>query len=262
MIGASNILYPKGSHEKIKLSGCSVHPGYKQTPEGLVEYDVAVVKLERSSRYPPVWLDSGKHELKANDELTVMGWGRTGQYGQGISPSLMHVNTKYMSQEKCDNVMKGAVGDSHLCCWAGTSLRESPYSGDSGGPLVVKSLGDARNQDIQVGIVSMVMGSLNPNFPALYVRVAHVADWIKENADGVRFAGVNEAKVPSDTPLSLKIAALCAMSAAVGFAGGAGGQELRYRRRDRAGAQENPPAELEGGGEEEVGEYEFAAAET
>ena len=271
IIGATNIMYPKGHHEIMKLQSCSVHPHYKRTPEGLVAFDVALVKLEKTSKYPPVWLDNGKKALKAHDQLTVMGWGRTNQYSKGISPSLMRVGTKYVSEEKCNGITQGAVGDSHLCCWAGSKIRESPYSGDSGGPLVVENLGNVRNQDIQVGIVSMVMGSLNPEFPAIYTRVAVVAEWIKENTNGVKFASVDQAKKPSGAGLPASSVggniALITVAALVGFVGGTGGQEVRYRMRDRRERAEQevnglrPPAREELEEEMEENERDTAKGE-
>lgn len=83
------------------------------------------------------------------------------------------------------------LSKSHLCVWPGGRKWESAYSGDSGGPWVVK--GSGASADVQVGLASFINPNvrLNPGFPNVAARVSVAADWIQENAQGVKFSSIN-----------------------------------------------------------------------
>mmetsp|Transcript_16551 Transcript_16551/g.34780 ORF Transcript_16551/g.34780 Transcript_16551/m.34780 type:complete len:396 (-) Transcript_16551:184-1371(-) len=53
--------------------------------------------------------------------------------------------------------------------------------GDSGGPLVVKGNDEHGADDVQVGIVSWLLGECEEGKPGMYVRISEVYDWIEAN---------------------------------------------------------------------------------
>lgn len=193
VIGALNTNDPKAVAEFIGLSECTVHPKYKRSPEGLLEYDAAILNLDRRSTHMPVWLDDGTNEVETGTGLTVLGWTRRSQHYSGLSLSLVQRETKYATHKRCNEVTSGLIRYSHVCSLGGTTLRNSrfePDNGDSGSPLVFKGRGSGRHQDIQVGIVSMALDTMKPEFPVIYTSVANVAAWVKGNVEEVRLAQV------------------------------------------------------------------------
>ncbi len=175
-----------GLHDQRDKSGAEVigvktrirHPQYNRMS---MDYDFALLELERSSSYP--WVDINTEELAISDEpgqeimSTTAGWGETRQSMiLGAADRLQKVDVPLVSHETCSNAYPRGVTERMICAGYPEGQKDACY-GDSGGPLIVR---DAEGVVKLVGVVSWGEGCARPNKYGVYSKVNAVVDWIQE----------------------------------------------------------------------------------
>lgn len=150
--------------------------------------DICLIQLCRSStkvkegKVHSISVNADPSIPNANNLVTVTGWGTTSE-GGSLSNILQEVTVKYYSQESCKAIYKSAVTDSIMCAGIPEGGKDA-CQGDSGGPLVISTSTSSSNKNqsstalLLVGVVSWGIGCAEPNFPGVYTRTSHFADWI------------------------------------------------------------------------------------
>jgi trypsin len=190
--------------ESIPILGSISHPNYNATT---MDNDFMLVFLETGFTAGNVGLVKLNPDVSLPSEgqdLTTIGWGdadvrvcREQFIPQQLK--LKHLNLKAFSNEHCDAAggyyngtfvtLEGGITDTMLCAFANPD--ESSCSGDSGGPLVIKGADAA--SDLQVGVVSFVLGECASDFPVVYSRVSGAYDWIQSEVCAYNSNTANEA---------------------------------------------------------------------
>lgn len=178
-VGAHNVKQTVG--QRIRVSTVYSH---KQYP-GLSK-DVAVLKLAgkiTDKNAKPVRLADKAFfdaNVKSGTSMTVSGWGAL-QSGGSAPDKLMQVDVPYVTNAACNaaEAYNGKVQDTEMCGGFKQGGKDS-CQGDSGGPLVVK----AKDEYVQVGVVSWGEGCAAPNKYGVYANVAALNDWIKNAVAG------------------------------------------------------------------------------
>mmetsp|Transcript_35249 Transcript_35249/g.85300 ORF Transcript_35249/g.85300 Transcript_35249/m.85300 type:complete len:801 (+) Transcript_35249:513-2915(+) len=158
-------------------------------------HDFAVVKLfgqatiptKTTQQDPVVKINRDESVPSPNQIMHVAGWGAVDpSYWNEQSDVLRETDAFYIPTDDCKEYVgkymhhtidfsKVVVDGATLCAMNFKDLSDS-CRGDSGGPLVVSDI----DQTVLVGVVSAGYGCANPNLPALYARVSHVQDWIRD----------------------------------------------------------------------------------
>jgi len=174
--------------ENIPAAEVIRHPSYS---EETLEYDVALVRLARSSARAPIALaGAGQEDLwAAGRPATVTGWG--GRFYPGIAgvnttDELNEVTVPMVADDECDrdySLPNPAAGDfsalTMVCAGEPYGTKDS-CSGDSGGPLMVP---DASGALVQAGVVSWGFACGVPLQPGVYARVGAdpLRSWIAQH---------------------------------------------------------------------------------
>lgn len=157
-------------YETFEIIEQIMHPGYN---EETLDYDYAMLRLDRSSIHKPVSLDNGAIIITNETDLITMGWGHTST-GGSISEHLLETELDAWEEKFCEDFFdyySWTISDRMMCA---SRPGYGSCQGDSGGPLVDKKSG------VQVGIVSYGFGDCaNPDFPGIYARVSDQIDWIQ-----------------------------------------------------------------------------------
>lgn len=184
VIGRSN-LGPTNTqvYERIEVDYEIIYPNYKAQTN---EHDIMLIKLKRSSSYPPVNYDDGSLALSAGTSLSVMGWGTT-CYGGPQSSKLLETEVDVVSNALCNNQYRGLITIDMMCA---ARAGKDACQGDSGGPIVMK--GTNPGEDRIVGIISWGNGCAFPEYPGVYSRVGFHKEWINETLSGAREFSAND----------------------------------------------------------------------
>lgn len=154
------------------------HPLYNGST---LEYDFALVELEKDSRFEPVAMNAAEIDIPktAGDEIDSItaGWGATRE-GGSVAQKLQKVNVPLVNAEVCNVSYNGDITDSMICAGFPAGGKDA-CQGDSGGPLVVV---DENRQHVLVGVVSWGQGCARPNYYGVYSKVNSVTDWIADTA--------------------------------------------------------------------------------
>jgi len=124
-----------------------IHP-YFNMRNGF-DHDIALVKLSGKSSQMPVEL-RGENENKNGETVTVVGWGKTSEYGNP-SPELLEANVKTISTNDCKKFYGPYITDAMVCAYG---YGKDACQGDSGGPALVKDVAGTK----QIGIISWGVG--------------------------------------------------------------------------------------------------------
>jgi len=128
--------------------------------------------------------------LKPGEELSLTGWGVTGETAMGSkfrdldglpkrpTPELMLAKVKLVSATVCNGnplfrQTASTVGRGQICALGDD--QQDACQGDSGGPLVRK----ANGRQTVVGLVSYGMGCGLADTPGVYVDLRSYIDWIR-----------------------------------------------------------------------------------
>lgn len=141
--------------------------------------DIALILLtediEYSEKIQPIELDW--HEIPANTNLVVFGWGRFSESLPISANLLQKLNVDTLSWEHCQllynttedfGVTSDDVDIGHLCTLA--ELDTAQCNGDSGGPLVYDNK--------LVGLVSWGL-TCNGTYPEASTRISYYHEWIR-----------------------------------------------------------------------------------
>ncbi|XP_058823144.1 trypsin beta-like [Topomyia yanbarensis] len=149
-----------------------IHDKYRPST---LENDIAVARLvseftKTNSLYPSKRVSS----VPAAGELCVLaGWGVTAEHSQTVSPTLQRVNLAVVDFDRCNLAYQGSLTRGMMC--AGAPGRDA-CQGDSGGALMC--------QNRVAGVVSFGAGCAHPDFPGVYMDVAHFEKWIGKALSG------------------------------------------------------------------------------
>eukprot|EP00986_Skeletonema_menzelii_P020893 scaffold32624_cov200-Skeletonema_menzelii.AAC.1 len=135
--------------------------------EGIFGNDIAFMILPKEHEVRDITYASINEDDNVpgqdGDDLRVIGWGRTSNRGPKSWRGIIR-DGMLCAYRRCSH-------DPHQCT--------GPCNGDSGGPIMHAS---DEGDPFQVGIVSWSVGCAHPDYPAVYTRVSHYADWIKDTA--------------------------------------------------------------------------------
>jgi secreted trypsin-like serine protease len=112
--------------------------------------------------------------------VTVIGWGRTSEGGQG-SANLMEVTVKVQSSKACEENYKhvipstGQLITKNMFCAGETSGQKDSCQGDSGG--FIGALKD--DKWVQLGAVSWGVGCARPKLFGVYTRLPNYTEWME-----------------------------------------------------------------------------------
>ncbi len=153
------------------------HPNWNSKT---MDYDFALVKLDKKSSYTPINLNNIPHITeKEGITYTVAGWGTTSENGQ-ISNTLMKVDVPFVRRDVCQKAYeenKINITQSMLCAGFEQGGKDS-CQGDSGGPLIYTTKSSKKHY--LVGVVSWGIGCARPHKYGVYSRVSEVLKWIEE----------------------------------------------------------------------------------
>jgi|YNPMSStandDraft_1061717.scaffolds.fasta_scaffold12080_3 trypsin len=166
-----------GNAEKFTPVKIIKHPNWNSKT---MDYDFALVKLDRKSSYSPIKLNNISYITEKDGVVyTVAGWGTTSE-GGSISNTLLKVDVPFVSKDACQKAYsenKIAITDSMLCAGYPEGGKDS-CQGDSGGPLIYKT--KSSGNYYLVGVVSWGIGCARPYKYGVYSKVSYVLKWIEE----------------------------------------------------------------------------------
>ncbi|KAI9980432.1 hypothetical protein PInf_026276 [Phytophthora infestans] len=150
--------YVNGSKdgEQIKIASSQQHPKF-YGPN--LKYDLAVLTLEKPSKFTPVQLPkSDDTDLKLGVWTTSLGWGST-------NPA-----ESFEQSEELRGVELGV--------WKNEDCRKATnFTYIDRGPLIKdNNSGDA--DDVLVGVLSYAVGHADKGKPSVYTRVSTALEWI------------------------------------------------------------------------------------
>mmetsp|Transcript_8830 Transcript_8830/g.12833 ORF Transcript_8830/g.12833 Transcript_8830/m.12833 type:complete len:598 (+) Transcript_8830:86-1879(+) len=175
-------------YEQFHVTEVLIHPNYNDTKKTM---DYALLKLDGSSKKgTPITLNNVSSVPSVQDQVTVMGWGKTEEY-LSDSPTLETVTLNYVSFEQCRKDYNYKYIRASMICAGVLGGGKDACQGDSGGPLILATdsayfnEADSSSTDdgpLLLGVVSWGYGCARPGFPGVYQRISSVADWIKNSA--------------------------------------------------------------------------------
>lgn len=184
-VDRQNIIDALDTYEAFEAADVILHPQFEPV---LYRYDFALVKMHQpvqNRNLQPIRLDDGSTFLKADDELTILGWGAITDHEQ-TNPAYPNVLQKgkvgYMQNDICEFtkvgdyfLYKDEIFPEMICAKSNDGV--DACKGDSGGPLIKES--SVPSQDVQVGLMSWGRGC--GVYPGVYSRIASEYDWIRQN---------------------------------------------------------------------------------
>uniref|UniRef100_A0A6P4EQB9 trypsin n=1 Tax=Drosophila rhopaloa TaxID=1041015 RepID=A0A6P4EQB9_DRORH len=151
----------------VGISKIRKHEGYYKLPNGILNNDIAVIRLEFSlylgATISPISLADSSPAV--GSAASVSGWGDFGFLQIG-SDSLQEVTVDIVDSKECQQSY-GYINNNMICAAA---FGKDSCQGDSGGPLV--------SGGKLVGIVSFGTYCAHPIFPGVYANVAELKPWI------------------------------------------------------------------------------------
>ncbi|WP_200766680.1 S1 family peptidase [Vibrio nigripulchritudo] len=176
----------KASTEGVRLGVQSIYTHELFDTQNL-NYDIAVLELERAINSDKVALATTSQEPTGGDSVTVIGWGNQQPNSnlRGIYPSeLFEVDLPIVTRSICQT--SGGryqnINDAAICAGFSSGGKDS-CQGDSGGPLIQ----DLNGIPTQVGVVSWGEGCAKPGKYGVYANVAHLNSWINDQMTGVSY---------------------------------------------------------------------------
>ena len=155
----------------------------------LLHHDIAILTIEQPLRFDsfiyPICLPKPNSTLlKLNDELVVIGWGRTSLFPQNhfYSEELQQIKVNYipLSHPNCSKVFQ-PITNIHPGQMCAGKEGFNACLGDSGGPIMRQIFIQNTNQSYweQIGIASKTIDcGLTSNSPDIYTFIPYYYQWI------------------------------------------------------------------------------------
>jgi len=179
-IGIHDLKKENEQGKRIAVRNIYMHESYSQPVE--LNNDIAILELETEvegvTPVKPITPEI-MSQLKAGDNLTVMGWGNRSTTANDFPNILHEVVVPLYDRDECK---KGypELTDQMLCAGFAEGGKDS-CQGDSGGPLVVKH----EDEWYQLGVVSFGDGCAVAGKPGVYAKVSEYQNWIAQKMAGV-----------------------------------------------------------------------------
>lgn len=174
----------KETGHKFKVKRVIKHPDYNRSTfsndYALVELnetiDFAKTGLSAIKLATPAFAEEGNQD--AGLDSTVYGYGDIADGRDNVAGTLNKVIVPIVSNEEANRAESydGQVDDTMLAAGYAGGGKDS-CQGDSGGPLVVF---DARNEPVQIGVVSWGEGCAGANKYGIYSKVSGAYEWIQK----------------------------------------------------------------------------------
>lgn len=170
----------KDEYEKMRALKIRQNP---QWDAYYFRYDVALIQLNdmvRTAR--PVRLNSNTNYPVIGQQVTLVGFGSIGYYGNLYPDVLQTTVVETISNERCEGFTIEGEGQAYkdeifpdmLCAF---TVGKDACNGDSGGAMIVP--GSTEEEDLLVSLVSWGKGCAQ--FPGVYSRVAASYSWISKS---------------------------------------------------------------------------------
>ncbi|XP_018535823.1 chymotrypsinogen A [Lates calcarifer] len=171
--GARNLTVHLGRHNQSAPNNNEVSRGVAETVRhplySFLKNDIALLKLSASVNFTdyirPVCLASENSTFHTGTNTWITGW----PYGTSTN-ILQQVNTSIVGNNQCRCYYKTTITESIICAVA----KPNGCQTVPGGPLVIK----INDSWVQVGILSVEISCVIPNFPGIYTRVSQYEEWI------------------------------------------------------------------------------------
>lgn len=144
--------------------------------------DIALIRISNDTNAtPPVGQVRpltllGKVDPPNDRPVTIFGWGRTKDTGNGTSSFMLKVPLNIMDRQTCKGFGLALVDDRVVCAAAKT---RKTCKGDSGGPVI-----DTGTKQL-IAVVSAGGKRCAPDGqPGIYTRIAAYMPWIIKNTNG------------------------------------------------------------------------------
>uniref|UniRef100_A0A8C9FCS4 Vitamin K-dependent protein C n=1 Tax=Pavo cristatus TaxID=9049 RepID=A0A8C9FCS4_PAVCR len=145
---------------------------------------IFIHEVPMSTTVTPICLpgEAERFQMKANDAVTVSGWGRTETRSSSVV--LLYTELRIIDQKECTDAYANkshngnplVVTQSMLCAGAEEGGRDACH-GDSGGPLVAL---DAQTRKwFLIGVVSWALDCAVAGQYGVYTRVANYVPWLE-----------------------------------------------------------------------------------
>jgi transmembrane serine protease 9 len=166
---------------RFDVTSISMYENYNsRTLDGDVCY--LTLRGEVSSRIAStIKLDTGSLN-KANQVLTVAGWGNTSPTSSQFPSRAQEVDVPYVSNQVCNSrqAYNGEITDGMLCAGYAAGGKDA-CQGDSGGPIFY----DNGVEQVLVGIVSWGYGCAQPNAYGVYARVSSYLNFLERGVGAI-----------------------------------------------------------------------------
>uniref|UniRef100_A0A672HRX5 Zgc:154142 n=1 Tax=Salarias fasciatus TaxID=181472 RepID=A0A672HRX5_SALFA len=186
-LGKHNLTYTEPTQDCFKITGIYRHEGFQYPTMPTVEYDIALIRLERevtpTDEVSYACLPPEEEVLAGGKKCYATGWGDETGDSQNPKPSeaLNQVALPVVPYDTCKRMDYWwfQVKPSMICC--GYTLPDelkSVCQGDSGGPLVCQ---EAPGSPWEVhGITSFgPVGCIMNKKPSVFTRTSAYIDWIE-----------------------------------------------------------------------------------
>lgn len=176
--------------------------------DSTINNDIALLELASDANMSQVKPISNVEaaNVRAGENLTVMGWGLTSLDAEKLPAILQEVDVPLVDSATCERIMRQEDEQNFevMLCAGDIKGGKDSCQGDSGGPLVVKQLGEYR----QIGIVSWGTECGGANQFGVYAKVSSFEGWLAQNMSHLSQTGqVSLGYIPVDhtMPLTLSV---------------------------------------------------------
>lgn len=100
------------------------------------------------------------------------------------STVLMRADVPVLNTSECARIYRSSFNNDKLTCASGVN-EVNICKGDSGGPLFSRVYRDRRTRCVQVGVISLGVGTCRDTryLPAIFTRVNFYIKWIQKNLE-------------------------------------------------------------------------------
>ena len=167
------------SYERFAVVEAIPHPHFDLVS---LQNDMMLLKLNGISAVSPIRINQNDGIPVDRSNLTVTGWGRTGENMSELSDVLREANLTSISNRACSRYWGAdAIHPSMMCARRGNGF---DCQGDSGGPLIVP--GSNATDDVLVGLISWGESDCNnERAPGVYARLSDQFWWIQAMVCGL-----------------------------------------------------------------------------